>query len=119
MPTEVIDYLAEQLGIADASCLKLYAQREPTHREHARQIQTKLGTALAAAAANPVFTAAVAAATRLHEGTRGPTTPKALGHLSPKLPTFGDPTATPQIRGRACRSWCCCTRSCPAGSAWP
>jgi TnpA family transposase len=43
VPTEVIDYLAEQLGIADASCLKQYAQREPTHREHAGQIQTKLG----------------------------------------------------------------------------
>ncbi|MFI6791638.1 DUF4158 domain-containing protein [Nonomuraea sp. NPDC050383] len=55
VPTEVIGYLAEQLGIADASCLKLYAQREPTHREHAGQIQTKLGTAWAAAAVDPAF----------------------------------------------------------------
>ncbi|MGH3755630.1 MAG: DUF4158 domain-containing protein [Pseudonocardiaceae bacterium] len=35
VPPEVIDYLAEQLGIDDPSCLKRYSQREPTHREHA------------------------------------------------------------------------------------
>ncbi|WP_431926302.1 DUF4158 domain-containing protein [Nonomuraea jabiensis] len=105
MPTEVIDYLAEQLGIADASCLKLYAQREPTHWEHAGQIHTKLGTALAAAAANPV----------LLRGSRrllGRTKVRAARQLR-KL------SAISQIRGRACRSWCCCTRSCPGGSAWP
>ncbi|WP_428834754.1 DUF4158 domain-containing protein [Nonomuraea roseola] len=38
-PTEVLDYLAEQLGIFDASCVKTYAQREGTHREHAGKIQ--------------------------------------------------------------------------------
>ena len=43
VPTEVIDYLAEQLGIADPSCVKRYAQREPTHREHAGEIQRVLG----------------------------------------------------------------------------
>ncbi|MEV7008350.1 DUF4158 domain-containing protein [Streptosporangium sp. NPDC051022] len=35
VPTEVIDNLAEQLRIQDASCLKKYVQREETHREHA------------------------------------------------------------------------------------
>jgi len=35
VPAEVIDYLAEQLGIADPSCVKRYAEREATHREHA------------------------------------------------------------------------------------
>jgi hypothetical protein len=39
VPTEVLDCLAEQLGISDASCVKTYAQRESTHREHAGQIQ--------------------------------------------------------------------------------
>ncbi|MFF5211064.1 DUF4158 domain-containing protein [Streptosporangium sp. NPDC000396] len=43
VPTEVIDSLAEQLGIQDASCLKKYAQREGTHREHAGQIQKIFG----------------------------------------------------------------------------
>jgi hypothetical protein len=43
VPTAVIDYLAEQLGIADPSCVKRYAQREPTHREHAGEIQRALG----------------------------------------------------------------------------
>ncbi|MEO3863255.1 Tn3 family transposase [Acrocarpospora sp. B8E8] len=43
VPTVAIDFLAEQLGVADASCLKLYAQREQTHREHAGKIQKALG----------------------------------------------------------------------------
>lgn len=43
MPTEVIDFLAGQLGVADPSCVKRYARREPTHREHARTIQEALG----------------------------------------------------------------------------
>ncbi|MER5625089.1 Tn3 family transposase [Streptosporangium sp. NPDC002544] len=43
MPTEVIDFLAGQLGIADPSCVKRYSQREPTHREHAGKIQKALG----------------------------------------------------------------------------
>jgi TnpA family transposase len=43
VPTEVINYLAGQLLIADPSCVKKYAQREPTHREHAGKIQKALG----------------------------------------------------------------------------
>ncbi len=43
VPTEVINYLAGQLRIADPSCVKKYAQREPTHREHAGKIQKALG----------------------------------------------------------------------------
>ncbi|MEU4408069.1 DUF4158 domain-containing protein [Streptosporangium sp. NPDC023963] len=39
MPTEVLDCLAEQLGISGASCVKTYAQRESTRLEHAGQIQ--------------------------------------------------------------------------------
>jgi TnpA family transposase len=39
VPTEVLGCLAGQLGISDASCVKTYAQRESTHREHAGQIQ--------------------------------------------------------------------------------
>lgn len=42
VPTEVIDYLAGQLGIADPSAIKRYAQREPTRREHAGKIQKAL-----------------------------------------------------------------------------
>lgn len=43
VPVEVIDYLAHQMGIADPSCVKRYAEREPTHREHAGEIQRVFG----------------------------------------------------------------------------
>jgi TnpA family transposase len=43
VPTEVLDFLAGQLGIADPSCVKRYAVREQTHREHAARIRTVLG----------------------------------------------------------------------------
>ncbi|GAA5771421.1 DUF4158 domain-containing protein [Streptosporangium roseum] len=42
VPTEVVDFLAGQIGVADPSCVKRYAQREPTHREHAGKIQKAL-----------------------------------------------------------------------------
>ena len=43
MPTEVLDFLTGQLWIADPSCVKRYAQREQTHREHAARIRRLLG----------------------------------------------------------------------------
>jgi uncharacterized protein DUF4158 len=43
VPTEVLDFLAGQLRIADPSCVKWYAVREQTHREHAARIRTVLG----------------------------------------------------------------------------
>jgi TnpA family transposase len=43
VPTEVLDFLAGQLRIADLSCVKRYAQREQTHREHAARIRKLLG----------------------------------------------------------------------------
>jgi hypothetical protein len=43
VPTEVLDFLAGQLRIADPSCVKRYAVREQTHREHAARIRTVLG----------------------------------------------------------------------------
>ena len=42
VPAEVIDFLAGQLQIADPSCVKRYAQRQQTHREHAGKIQKAL-----------------------------------------------------------------------------
>ncbi|MFB7739490.1 Tn3 family transposase [Streptomyces sp. NPDC056112] len=39
VPAEVAEYLAEQLGIADASCLKEYGERDGTARTHAGEIQ--------------------------------------------------------------------------------
>ncbi|WP_131767025.1 DUF4158 domain-containing protein [Candidatus Protofrankia californiensis] len=39
VPAEVVDYVAEQLRISDPSCIKTYAQRESTRREHAGEIQ--------------------------------------------------------------------------------
>jgi len=34
VPAELVDYLAEQLGIKDASCVKQYTEREKTNRLH-------------------------------------------------------------------------------------
>ena len=39
---EAIDFLAGQLQIADPSCVKRYALRQETHREHAGKIQKAL-----------------------------------------------------------------------------
>lgn len=43
IPPEVIEYVALQLGIEGPSCLALYGEREPTHREHAGEIQRVYG----------------------------------------------------------------------------
>ncbi len=43
VPAGVAEYLAEQLGIADASCLKLYGERDGTARTHAGEIQKAEG----------------------------------------------------------------------------
>ncbi|WSK00368.1 DUF4158 domain-containing protein [Streptomyces sp. NBC_01320] len=39
VPTEVVEYLAEQLEVADPSCLKQYGERDGTARTHAGEIQ--------------------------------------------------------------------------------
>ena len=43
VPPELVDYLAEQLGIDDASCVKRYTDREKTKLEHAWEIQRAYG----------------------------------------------------------------------------
>ncbi|GEB48648.1 MULTISPECIES: Tn3 family transposase [Streptomyces] len=42
VPAEVADYLAEQLGIADASVLKAYGERENTRLAHVRELRRGL-----------------------------------------------------------------------------
>ncbi|MEV6403992.1 Tn3 family transposase [Streptomyces bobili] len=42
VPAEVVDYLAEQLGIADASALKAYGERENTRLAHVRELRKVL-----------------------------------------------------------------------------
>ena len=42
VPPEVVDYLAEQLGIADASALKAYGERENTRLAHVRELRKVL-----------------------------------------------------------------------------
>jgi hypothetical protein len=42
IPAEVADYLAEQLGIADASVLKAYGERENTRLDHVRELRRAL-----------------------------------------------------------------------------
>ena len=43
VPPELIDYLAEQLGIEDSSCVRRYTEREKTKLEHAWEIQREYG----------------------------------------------------------------------------
>ncbi|WSV87561.1 DUF4158 domain-containing protein [Nocardia sp. NBC_01009] len=43
VPGELVDYLAEQLEIADPSCVKSYIDREKTRFEHAWEIQRREG----------------------------------------------------------------------------
>jgi TnpA family transposase len=43
VPTEVVDYVAEQVGAADASCLKGYMARRSTRFEHAAEIAAVYG----------------------------------------------------------------------------
>lgn len=43
MPTEVVDYVAEQVGAADASCLKRYMARRSTRFEHTAEIVATYG----------------------------------------------------------------------------
>ncbi|MET9660685.1 DUF4158 domain-containing protein [Streptomyces sp. NPDC006510] len=50
MPAEVADYLADQLGIADASVLKAYGERENTRLDHVRELRRVLEVRLPSAA---------------------------------------------------------------------
>lgn len=43
VPVELLDYLAEQMGIDDPSCVKQYTEREKTKLEHAWEIQQEYG----------------------------------------------------------------------------
>jgi hypothetical protein len=43
VPHVVVEYVAEQLGVADPSCIKNYPDRLPTQHEHAREIRGLLG----------------------------------------------------------------------------
>jgi hypothetical protein len=43
VPHVVAGRVAEELGVGDPSCLVDYAKREPTHREHAGEIQREYG----------------------------------------------------------------------------
>ena len=43
VPHVAVEYVAEQLGVADPSCIKNYPERLPTQHEHAREIRGLLG----------------------------------------------------------------------------
>jgi len=43
VPTAVVDFVAEQVGAADASCLKSYLSRRSTRFEHAEEITAAYG----------------------------------------------------------------------------
>nr|WP_045563693.1 DUF4158 domain-containing protein [Streptomyces sp. FxanaA7] len=42
VPAEVVDYLAEQLGVVDASAMKAYGERENTRLDHVRELRRVL-----------------------------------------------------------------------------
>ena len=43
VPATAVGFVAEQLGIAEPSCIAAYGQREPTQHEHAREIRHECG----------------------------------------------------------------------------
>ena len=43
VPWAVVEYLGEQLGIKDVSCVKQYTERKPTAYEHAWEIRDEYG----------------------------------------------------------------------------
>ena len=43
VPATAVGFVAEQLGIAEPSCIAGYGQREPTQHEHAREIRRECG----------------------------------------------------------------------------
>ncbi|MGH9156718.1 MAG: DUF4158 domain-containing protein, partial [Acidimicrobiales bacterium] len=43
VPTEALEYVADQLGVADPSCVKRYMSRRTTRFEHAEEIRRELG----------------------------------------------------------------------------
>lgn len=43
VPVEAVDYLAEQVGVADPSCVKAYGEREKTRLEHQWEITRVYG----------------------------------------------------------------------------
>src|SRR5260221_12887764 len=43
VPPSVVKHLAAQLSVADPACLKRYLDRPASHREHAGEIQRRLG----------------------------------------------------------------------------
>src|SRR5271165_2104704 len=43
VPPGVVKHLAAQLSVADPACLKRYLERPASHREHAGEIQRRLG----------------------------------------------------------------------------
>jgi TnpA family transposase len=43
VPWPAVEYLAAQLGVADVSVVKRYAERQPTQHEHAREIREAYG----------------------------------------------------------------------------
>ncbi|MEV4183632.1 DUF4158 domain-containing protein [Streptosporangium canum] len=66
VPHVAVEYVAEQLGVADPSCIKHYRERLPTQHEHAREIRALLGYREFAAAEAELrtFVASRAAQTR-------------------------------------------------------
>ena len=43
VPTEVVDYVAAQLGVGDPSCVKAYLRRRPTRFDHQAVIAADYG----------------------------------------------------------------------------
>ncbi|MFF4693032.1 DUF4158 domain-containing protein [Streptomyces sp. NPDC001307] len=99
VPAEVVDYLAEQLGIADASALKAYGERENTRLDHVRELRRALEyTEFAEAEAE----------LRAWVDARAWTTGKGLKTLGPgRLGRARRPCST-RRRGGCVSGGCCC-----------
>ncbi|MEA2589343.1 MAG: hypothetical protein QOH66_2270 [Actinomycetota bacterium] len=87
VPTEVVDYLAEQLGISDPSCLKAYMGREKTRFEHQWEIAREYGCG----------TSPTPRMSSLGGSTTGPGSPA----------TAPGRSLTPRLAGCGSVRWCC------------
>src|ERR1035441_7854349 len=70
VPHVAVEYVAEQVGVADPSCIKNYPERLPTQHEHAREIRGLLGYREFAEAEAEVRTFVASRATQTRDSRR-------------------------------------------------
>src|ERR1700721_600861 len=113
VPMGVLDYVAAQVGVADPSCVKRYAERDKTRLEHQWEIGRVYGFASFASAE-----AALAGGLGGEGGAAGGgprVRPAPGGDRAGPLRDRAARPATPGTPGFSGRRWRCCSRP-PSGA---